>query len=251
MEDVIRIAKKIVNIGNVQTKYWIEKTVGVAGEQANKVWQAQRTQDFLENTKKTFNFLGYISEDNSLLHLLTGQFEISEATINSVLIDMPEENLRNLHVRVDSNLLWIIGEGQFGGSPVIVEIPLEFMGFEFNENTKKTYFRIKEFPRMATPQTLRGGFMKLAAVVAKSFLGEENVYEKFIADIEGVTIKGKDVTIDLSSIPALNELLNKKIMKWQLVDILKVERVVFIPSKIKIFGGLDFPKIFAFTNDSE
>lgn len=249
MEEILNIAKKITKIGGSQAKYWIEKSFGIMGNQATKVIQAKITQDLLDNMKKTFNFLGYISEDNSLMHLITGQFEVSEATINSFLVEMPEENLRNLHVRVDSNILWIIGEGNFGGTPVMVEIPLEFMGFDFTETNKKAYFRIKEFPRMATPQTLRGGIMRLAAVVAKSFLGEESLYEKFIEDIDGVTIEGKEVTVDLNAIPALNSLLSKKIFKWTLSDILNVERVVFIPGKVKIFGGIEYSKLFSFTED--
>lgn len=195
--------------------------------------------NFFENLKQPLLFAQKLFSDNSLRELIGGKLKISEATLNELarqaLSEYQEVSLSlALH---DGN---IAGKADVlaKGNPVKITFDINEIKINLSRDLKEIRFTLAEAPRVELENVFKNIFLKLAMSIVRSLHGEGKISEILLKDLEGVTVTGNEVAVDLKKVSALQQVIEAEILGIVILDFIRVDKVESREHELVIFGGL-------------
>ena len=209
--------------------------------------ELQKLPDYIKekypNLKNPMEFAQKFYADNSLRQLIGGKIRISEKTLNEMVQKMLADRQE-----IKSVILSLYGGYMEGAADVLVKSSPAKIAFRVNSieillsaQAKEVSFTLEEAPKVELEGAVKNILAKVSTSLIRSLHCEDKLHDHILKDVEGVSISGNVVTVDLLKISALKPVIKAEIRGVNILDFIRVDKVDIAQDELLILGGLKLP----------
>ncbi|MCL6638900.1 MAG: hypothetical protein K6T80_04355 [Firmicutes bacterium] len=200
-------------------------------------------QALFPGLKEPLLLIKKIYADNSLCGLLNGMLRVSDDTLNELTREAlsGREEIKTVSFALRDGYL----EGAAGlvvkNNPLQVAFRVDEIKVYLTIRSKEVRFLLAKPPEVAFHNHLQNVLLRLAMSIIRSLHGEGRINEILLGDLDGVTISGNEVTVDLQKVRAARQVVEAQILGVKILDLIRVDRVEMKEGGLILHGGLKIP----------
>lgn len=192
-----------------------------------------------DNLKQPLLFAQKLFSDNSLRELIGGKLKITEATLNDLVRHAMADNQEvNLTLALHYGSIEGKADVLAKGNPVKVNFKVNDIKIILFRDLKEIRFILSEAPRVELENAYKNIFIKMATSIIRSLHGEGSISKILFKDLEGVTVTGNEVAVDLKKVSALQQVVEAEIFGIYILEFIRVDKVETREGELVIHGGL-------------
>ena len=200
-------------------------------------------QEKYPNLKNPIEFAQKFYADNSLRQLIGGKIRISEKTLNEMMQKMLDDRqeVERLTLSLYGGYMEGTADVLVKSSPAKVAFRVHSIVILMSAQAKEVRFTLDEAPKFELEGAVKNILAKVSTSLIRSLHCEDILHDHILKDVEGVSISGNVVTVDLLKIPALKPVIKAEILGVNILDFIRVDKVDIAQGELLILGGLKLP----------
>lgn len=200
----------------------------------------RKMESFFRGTE----LLLHLQRDNDVVDLFAGRITISQFTITRFLERILEGNKQIKCISVMVKDGYIICTLDIDKGPVRFQVSVKLGNIKviFQREKREVTGDILEFPRVTPKNPLLGIICSAGISILRKIAGEEHIYRRVVKKMPGLAVKGNTLRLDLMRVPALEDVLSRKVLGIPVVEVFHIDRVELKNGKVRIYGGPRIPE---------